>query len=253
MRTIVVGDVHGCIDELRALLDTLQPRRTDHLVFAGDLLDKGPHSPEVVAEVRALRDSGHRVTLVLGNHEEKHARFRRRQATRADVTVLTGWEEMSSITARLTTEDVAFLETAVLAVPLPEHGAMVVHAGVLPGSRTLPTTVEGLAALPRDARQHALLACRVRYVNPRGALVPLGNETPGDRYWASVYDGRFGHIYFGHNPFDGDAPQRFPQATGLDLGCVFGGFLCAAVLEPGSPPRAELVRAARAYATARAM
>ncbi len=251
MRTIVVGDVHGCIDELRALLEALQPRRTDHLVFAGDLLDKGPRSAEVVAAVRALRESGHRVTLVLGNHEEKHARFRRRQANGADVTVFTGWEEMASITARLSPQDVAFLETAVLAVRLPEHEALVVHAGVLPGARPLPTTVEGLAALPREARQTALLACRVRYVNQRGGMVPLGSEAPGDRYWASLYDGRFGHVYFGHNPFDGGAPERFPRATGLDLGCVFGGYLCAAILEPGSPPRAEVVRAARAYVTAR--
>lgn len=251
MRTFVVGDVHGCIDELRALLADLEPRADDHLVFAGDLVDKGPHSAEVVAHVRGLREAGHRVTLVLGNHEEKHARFRRRKASGDDVTALTGWEEMTAITARLAPQDVDFLETAVLSVRLPEHHALVVHAGVLPASRALPTTVEGLAALPREARQHALLACRVRFVNQRGGMVPLGNEAPGDRYWASVYDGRFGHVYFGHNPFDGDAPQRFPRATGLDLGCVFGGFLCAAILEEGLPPRAAAIRAAHAYATAR--
>lgn len=63
----VVGDVHGCIDELRALWDRLEPSGDDLVVFVGDLVRKGPASTEVVEFVE---DSDHAVS-VRGNNEAK--------------------------------------------------------------------------------------------------------------------------------------------------------------------------------------
>ena len=62
----VVGDVHGCLAELRRLWDRLAPRREDLVVFVGDLVRKGPASDEVVDFVRT-RDNA---TSVRGNNEE---------------------------------------------------------------------------------------------------------------------------------------------------------------------------------------
>jgi hypothetical protein len=70
----VVGDVHGEIDALHALIRVLgYDREARHpegrtLVFVGDLCDRGPDSPAVVDWVRRRRDEG-RVQCVLGNHE----------------------------------------------------------------------------------------------------------------------------------------------------------------------------------------
>ena len=65
-----------------------------------------------------------------------------------------------------------------------------------------------------------------------GTFVRLGRNEPGDPYWAEVYDGRFGHVLFGHDARPNEpAPVRYPHATGLDLGCVYGGALAAVVLE----------------------
>lgn len=70
----VVGDVHGEIDALRALFGHLgYTDRGDHpegrrLVFLGDLTDRGPDSPAVIALVRGLVESG-RAQCVLGNHD----------------------------------------------------------------------------------------------------------------------------------------------------------------------------------------
>ena len=70
----VVGDVHGELDALRALLAHLgydaDGRHPDgrHLVFVGDLCDRGPDSPGVIALVRRLVESG-RALATLGNHE----------------------------------------------------------------------------------------------------------------------------------------------------------------------------------------
>ena len=47
-RVIVIGDVHGCLDELHELLDRVEySQGNDTLIFAGDLVDKGPFSVEV--------------------------------------------------------------------------------------------------------------------------------------------------------------------------------------------------------------
>jgi hypothetical protein len=70
----IVGDVHGEIEALRALLQLLgYDDRGNHvngrrLVFIGDLCDRGPNSPGVVRIVRQLVEDG-RAQLVLGNHE----------------------------------------------------------------------------------------------------------------------------------------------------------------------------------------
>ena len=229
-RTLVIGDVHGCIEEFNELLATLAPvAGVDTVVLCGDLVDKGPHSAAVVARARTLRESGVSVVLVMGNHEEKHGRFRARRAAGTDTTALTGHEEMAFITDGLSAEDVAFLDTAVLFHRLPEHGVTVVHAGIPLNVGALP---EDTSTLSRKERDRLALVLRVRFVRPStGGMVPLGQEQEGDIYWAEVYDGRFGHVLFGHEPFM--ASVRFAHATGLDHGCVFGGRLTAAVLTEG--------------------
>ena len=71
MRTIVIGDVHGCADALRAVLEKTAPAPEDTLVFLGDLFDRGPDSWEVFRTVRQLaEDRGNRFVLLRGNHED---------------------------------------------------------------------------------------------------------------------------------------------------------------------------------------
>ena len=71
MRTIIIGDIHGCDRELRALLDTVRPEEEDRLILLGDLFDRGPDSWEVFQRVKALaQEMGERFTLLRGNHED---------------------------------------------------------------------------------------------------------------------------------------------------------------------------------------
>ena len=49
-----------------------------------------------------------------------------------------------------------------------------------------------------------------------------------------MYNGSYGYIYFGHQPFMQELPENFVNATGLDTGCVFGGWLSAVIIENGN-------------------
>lgn len=68
MRTLVIGDIHGCFDELRDLLDAVALSQDDQIIALGDFIDRGPDSPSVLA---FLRDSKNARSLK-GNHERKH-------------------------------------------------------------------------------------------------------------------------------------------------------------------------------------
>lgn len=75
-RVYAIGDIHGRLDLLDQLLgmlvadNALRPARQRSLVLLGDLIDRGPHSAQVIERVRALHGSGGDIRLLKGNHEE---------------------------------------------------------------------------------------------------------------------------------------------------------------------------------------
>lgn len=68
-RLIAIGDIHGCLSALNAVLAAIAPRSDDTLVLLGDYVDRGPDSRGVLNRVLALCDTCHVVPL-LGNHEQ---------------------------------------------------------------------------------------------------------------------------------------------------------------------------------------
>lgn len=68
-RLIAVGDVHGCLAALTALLDAVQPQPDDTLVFLGDYVDRGPDSRGVLERLIQLSSECQLISL-LGNHDE---------------------------------------------------------------------------------------------------------------------------------------------------------------------------------------
>ena len=71
MRTIIIGDIHGCAGALATLAGRLEIGPEDVLVLLGDLFDRGPDSWEVFRAVRALAARlGERFVLLRGNHED---------------------------------------------------------------------------------------------------------------------------------------------------------------------------------------
>src|SRR5512135_380646 len=101
MATYAIGDVQGCYDELRALLQRVGfDRSYDRLWFVGDLVNRGPRSLEVL---RFVRELGDRAVVVLGNHDlhliTQHEGFERKREDdtfddvlgAADAKELVGW------------------------------------------------------------------------------------------------------------------------------------------------------------------
>lgn len=78
-RTIAIGDIHGCVHALDALVEQIDPRSDDTLVVLGDFIDQGRDSRQVIDNLLALRSRCQLVTI-LGNHEEMmlYARDNRR-------------------------------------------------------------------------------------------------------------------------------------------------------------------------------
>jgi len=120
-RLIVIGDVHGCLNELRALLSALRHRPgLDNLVLTGDIVAKGPASQQVIQLVRELGG-----WVARGNNDDvalaAYAAWRRGQAVPPQMEFVKAW----------TDEDAAYLTQLPFTVRLPEYGCIVVHAGGL--------------------------------------------------------------------------------------------------------------------------
>jgi serine/threonine protein phosphatase 1 len=75
MRTLAIGDIHGCSQALRALLDAVKAADDDFIITLGDYVDRGPDSYGVIDQLLALHRTG-RLIALLGNHEEMMLRAR---------------------------------------------------------------------------------------------------------------------------------------------------------------------------------
>jgi len=192
-RTLVVGDVHGCREELELLLRLAAPGPGDRLVLAGDLTAKGPDSQGVV---QLARERG--ALAVLGNHDAHVLDILGGRSSKA---------HHAQVARSLTAPDVAYLQALPLWLELEGLEALVVHAGLLPG-----------VALARQPR-HLLL--NLRSFDEQGEP---STRVEGGVPWASRWPGPR-RVLFGHDALRG--LQRHPHALGLDTGCVYGGALSA--------------------------
>ena len=197
-RTVIIGDVHGCIEELDLLLDKLALGSNDRLIFVGDLVNKGPATHTVLKRVRDLK-----ADCVLGNHEIRLLRYRRGEDPKT--------QRIKDIKTalRLSEPDWKFLEAMPPWIELPEHNALVVHGGFLPGR---PWREQGLEIITRiQTIDHHDQICK-RMVAPHV------------RYWADSWQGPE-FVLYGHTPRREVYHRK--HSIGLDTGCVYGGHLSA--------------------------
>ena len=238
VRTIVVGDVHGCLEELDELIRLVELRPGfDRLVFVGDLLDRGP---DPVGSLRRARELGAR--SVLGNHEAKHLRWARHEAWRRRdpahrIPLRPFSAERLAQHQCLSQADIAWL-AGLPSVLRIEGGWAVVHGGLSPRR-------------PLDAQVQDEVI-RLRLVDADGRMAAqTGAGFPARlSRWATRWPGPesviYGHHVQGLDVPHLDAPSPGVRCVGLDTGCCYGGRLTALVL-----PAEEIVSvpARAAYAS----
>jgi hypothetical protein len=199
-RTIIIGDLHGCFDEATDLIEAVAATASDRVIFAGDLVDRGPKPRECV-------ELAMKYECVLGNHEELHLQQRHRAAERLSPDHLRTREALGD-------EHYAYFEKLPKLVRLPEHNAVVVHAGCFPG-----TPVE------QQKDNHLL---HLQHISPPSPKSYWPSKAPvGHRFWTNFWQGPE-RVIFGHSVLD--RPLVTPFAVGIDTGAVFGRGLTALIL-----------------------
>jgi len=215
-RLIVVGDVHGCADELSALMDVVKPGPQDQVLLLGDLVNRGPDTPGVLAQVRQLK-----ALSLLGNHDYRLLRY----YFSHHALSLTSYD-MQTI-ERLQPEDWQTLSSLMLTLEDPIHQHLFVHGGFHP---------------QQDWRsQGASIVTEIQCIDAEGKPQRRKNA-PSAPFWADLWSGPE-FVVYGHTPRR--EVYRTPMTLGIDTGCVYGGHLTAYIL-----PTREIVqvRAKRAYA-----
>jgi hypothetical protein len=197
-RTLIVGDVHGCSEELADLLAESGFEDGDELVSVGDLVAKGPDSKGVIELVRSV---GGRA--VRGNHDQHCLGWWDAKVAGRPLPALKPTHR--EVTGQLDDADWEWLAALPLWVELDAHDALVVHAGLLPD---LPL---------EDQDPYDLMNMR-SILDDGSASRSYEEGTP----WASLWPGpRL--VVFGHDAVRGLQTREF--AVGLDTGCVYGGWL----------------------------
>jgi protein phosphatase len=237
----IIGDIHGCLDELVALLHTLgysvelqtdrsvgpeyqiTPPAGRKLIFLGDLVDRGPDTPGVLRLVMSAVASG-AALCVPGNHEQKLVRALQGRNVQVTHGLAESLGQLSEQPAGFTERVVTFLDGLISHYVLDDGRLVVAHAGLRP-------EMQGRAS--GRVRDFAL------YGETTGETDEFG--LPVRYNWAAEYRGRATVVY-GHTPVH--EPSWVNGTINIDTGCVFGGRLTALRY-----PEKELVSvaAARTY------
>lgn len=245
MRHFIIGDIHGCYSELRELLIKAGITPEDHVISVGDIIHKGPLEEDTLAYLLRRRNT----TVLMGNHEEKHLRWYKHQARLKRYGIPNPMKHVEDYRKTDMTYG-HFRQLHKSPIMYQGDGWIVVHGGIPSKLEQIHQGSIGEIRSLAPADRKSLLDClRIRFETPDGEPVKIGKEKPEDIYWADVYDGRFGHCYFGHQTFPiSQMYRQFEYATPLDYGCVHGGALVGVLIENDGSEHYYHVKAHREYA-----
>lgn len=201
----IIGDVHGCFDELQELLVKLDFHRGGdrQLVFVGDLVDRGPKSKEVLEFVMDLVSTGDAL-CVMGNHDNKLMRW----AKGNKVLLNHGLEDTVLELADMDKDKIInFISSLPYYLLLDSDKLAVVHASWHENIFNLKKSHLRSACLygPTTGEDHSGLPIRIDWASKRKWKTPL--------------------VVYGHQAYD--KVRVINNTIGIDTGAGHGGKLSA--------------------------
>ena len=215
----IVGDVHGCADELQTLLAELgytvswadgqvsvTPPDGRRAIFVGDLVDRGPRSPDVLRVVRHMVEAGTALAVV-GNHDDKLKRHLSGRQVQVSHGLAETIEQLAAEPPEFVADLRRWLDSLISHYVLDEGKLVVAHAG-------MKEEMQGRAS--GAVRAFAM------YGETSGEIDDFGLPVRYD--WAADYKGR-AKVIHGHTPVV--EPNWVNGTLCIDTGCCFGGKLTA--------------------------
>lgn len=208
MRTIFIGDIHGCAVEFQELLDYVGYRKeNDRLLLAGDAFTRGP-DPVRVWEIIQNTDA----EMTLGNHDERLIFWLRRRL-KGQPDAIRKPDQLFTVNHLMPVAGEVLTWLKVAPLYIKEKAFLLVHAGINPKKGFKGTTREEFLTIR--------------------TWPPVGG-TAGPR-WHDYYKPDDRILIFGHDAPGGVVVKRRENGStyliGLDSGCVYGGALSAYILE----------------------
>ncbi|MGA8763060.1 MAG: polynucleotide kinase-phosphatase [Candidatus Sulfotelmatobacter sp.] len=215
----IIGDVHGCYEELNTLLGQLGykiesgpegPKATPpdgrKAVFVGDLVDRGPKIPDVLRLVMRMVEDG-TALCVPGNHDMKLMRKLKGRDVQMTHGLADSVEQLDRESPEFKQAVVKFLDDLVSHYVFDDGKLVVAHAG-------MKEEMQGRGS--GKVRDFAL------YGETTGETDDYG--LPVRYNWAAEYRGT-AMVVYGHTPIA--EPEWLNRTINIDTGCVFGGKLTA--------------------------
>ena len=216
----IIGDVHGCFDELILLMQkmgyVIDLQANGHyqvtcpegrrIVFVGDLTDRGPKSPEVLRLVMDMVEA-QQAFCVRGNHDDKLQRYLSGKSVKVRNGLESTVEQLAAYSEEFKTEVHDFLDKLVAHYVFDEGRLVVAHAG-------LKESMQGRAS--------GAVSSFCLYGETTGKKDEFG--LPIRINWSNNYSGK-AMVVYGHTPVP--KAEWINLTIDIDTGCVFGGTLTA--------------------------
>ena len=216
----IIGDIHGCFDELAELLEKLgyqistgidsntivEPPQGRKAIFVGDFVDRGPKVVEVLRLVMGMHKAGVAI-CVPGNHDVKLVRALLGKNVKPTHGLAESLAQLEEESTEFKTQIAEFLDGLVSHYVLDDRKLVVAHAG-------MKAELQGRAS--GRVREFALYGETTGETDEFGLPIRLN--------WAEEYRGT-AMVVYGHTPVT--EPQWVNRTINIDTGCVFGGNLTA--------------------------
>ena len=216
----IIGDIHGCFDELAGLLEKLgyeistqpdgdivvEPPQGRKAIFVGDYVDRGPKVAQVLRLIMGMHNTG-AALCVPGNHDVKLVRALRSKNVKPTHGLAESLAQLAEESTEFKTHIAEFLDGLVSHYVLDDGKLVVAHAG-------MKAELQGRAS--GRVREFAMYGETTGETDEFGLPIRLN--------WAEEYRGDATVVY-GHTPVT--QAQWVNRTINIDTGCVFGGKLTA--------------------------